>query len=1687
MGTNQREGHRRPIPASWPTLALVLILLVAAGLRFVGLDWDEGTHLHPDERFLTTVEASISPTFSISEYFTTATSPLNPRNRGHGFFVYGTLPIFLVRYVAEGINAACVSSAGCTHHYVGYDGVHLVGRALSAVADLATIVVLFAIGRRLYDDRVGLLAALLAWAAVLPIQHAHFFTVDNFATLFVALSLYFAIRIAQGAERHNWALFGAAFGMALACKISIWPLGLVFMVASLLRAERAQLDDMLTGMATAGLITFVAFRLFQPYAFAGPAYDAEALSEEQFNTAVLAAPRWWAKAYDVLPGPIRATLLPSPRWLENMRAIRNQMTGDVDIPFNHQWTDRKPILFPWKNMVLYGMGPLLGLACWLGWAGAMYQIVRRRRGWRQHLLPVLWIAILFLYQGTQWVKAMRYQLPIYPFLILLAAWGLVSIWDRSRSGQVTRSGLLAEQRGDAAEPAVPASGISGGRARRWRRLAAGLIVLVALPTYLWAFCFTNIYRRPATRVAAARWIYQNVPTGATLLYETEGEARELQLPLRTSEYGQDGALYITPFEMPADGTLTGVRMNHLSDLWLDWETEVFRVALTTNAADLSELAYSSRAIDLHQARDIRGDPYVFDLSPVPLTAGQRYYLITEAVAGAPVRSTGAFLVNESSWDDGLPLRIDGLDGATMYESAPLELYWEDEEAKRERMLSLLDQGDYLFITSSRQLGSITRLPPRYPLTIAYYQALFEGQLGYELAETFMADLHIGPLKINDVFGALGWGEEPAVGWPPPGSWAAEEAFSVYDHPPVWILRKRPDYSAAQVRAVLEAVDLSDQRFVIPLDYTEELKAERRARLLDALLPGGQEPREEEQRSMLLPPETLAEQRAGGTWSEMFNPDGVLTRRPALGAAVWWFYAAFLGWLAFPLAFVTLGGLPSKGYLVSRTLGLLIVSWLSWVAASLGLLPYSRGTILLATFLLAAAGLGLAWGRRRTMIRFVRTHWRRLLMWEGAALLLYVLWLLIRNGNPDLWHPRFGGEKPMDFAFLNAVLKSTSFPPYDPWLAGGYVNYYYFGFVLLGSLIKPLGIPPYVAYNLALPMLASLTGMGAFSIAFDLVEGLRRRFGSGSAAETAAKWSRKALAAGAAAAVAVVLLGNLGQVWTVVAGWNRMGGEEGSLLEQTAQGAWSWVTGKPMAVYRGSWYWDATRIIPPGEGEAGPITEFPFFTFLYADLHAHMVDMPLVFLALAWALGLARSADAGRERRGGGILAAVPTWLITWIVGGMAFGALRATNTWEWPTFLGVGAVAAVYWALQWQTRVGKGWLAVAGLGLAALVGLNFLFFLPYSKSFVPAYTDVMRWKGGITPVWAYFAVHGLFLFLLVTLLGREFVDWTRHLTEGQLERLEPWGCLIGLGVLAFLALMVGSLVLGVPVGPLVLLMMAPAGLLALQSRLPAERRAVLMLLTLGLALTLAVELVVLAGDISRMNTVFKFYLQVWLIFSAIGGAALVWSWESVRRWPSALRSAWLALLGMLVVASALYPPTAARAKIDDRFHEGQEPGLDGMAYMLTATHHDREQELELVHDYHAIRWLQDNVTGSPVIMEANTYPTIYGWGNRMSIYTGLPAVVGWEWHTRQHRAGFAGATDEVRGRANDVITFYNTPMAQQAMDILTAYEVEYVIVGPLERAYYAPAGLAKFSPMTEAGSLEEVYRNEGAVIYRVAP
>jgi len=283
-----------------------------------------------------------------------------------------------------------------------------------------------------------------------------------------------------------------------------------------------------------------------------------------------------------------------------------------------------------------------------------------------------------------------------------------------------------------------------------------------------------------------------------------------------------------------------------------------------------------------------------------------------------------------------------------------------------------------------------------------------------------------------------------------------------------------------------------------------------------------------------------------------------------------------------------------------------------------------------------------------------------------------------------------------------------------------------------------------------------------------------------------------------------------------------------------------------------------------------------------------------------------------------------------------------------------------------------------------------------------------------------------------------------------------------------------------------------AGILLLRPGIEDTKRLVLFWVGTGLLITLVVELLVVRGDIGRMNTVFKFYLQVWALFAISAAAALGWLLKPLQGWSASVQMGWKGTFALLVAAAALFPLMAGMAKIEDRmnFYEGNRlPGiseslpltLDGMAFMQYGRYQENVIDMDLSEDYRAIRWMQENVSGNPVIVEANSR-NLYRWYSRFTIYTGLPGVVGWEWHEQQQRA--LNPPDWVTRRVLEIEQFYLGTDGGAASDFLDRYNVQYIILGQLEQATYPGPGLEKF-PAFNGQLWREVYRDGGTVIYEV--
>ena len=1759
----QKRGFPK-LPWIWNIL-LIGVLLIGAYFRFVGIKWDDIYHLHPDERFLTMVETSISPADSLNQYFDTSTSPLNPNNRGYSFYVYGTLPLFIVRYVGEWLGQT------------GYNQINIVGRVLSGLFDLGTILFVYLISKRLYrNSRLGLVASLLLAVSVLPIQLSHYFAVDTFTNFFAFVAIYIAVCIFNPTVdekiseeetpvapeyywlKNNWStltkygLFACFFGMAMACKVSIWPLALLLPLAAFIHFKRLNLERqnyefpiILRNLVLAGLIAFVVFRIFQPYAFVGPSF---------FSIKI------------------------SPQWISGLKELQGQSNGSADVPYALQWA-RRPITFAFTNLVKWGLGIPLGIFVWAGFLWMGWRMVKG--DWQKHILLWAWIAIIFTLESLVWNRMMRYQMPIYPALAIVASWTIFKLWEDG-IGVVRKLKSLQFN---------------------WRKiLAVSAAVVVIAASAIWAFAFTRIYTRPVTRVAASEWIYQNIPgainlkintgdgtvtqpvayrngvlisatepyvydfspssdevltqlriehvliqepLGATLsLIMTVTEAGNNQKTVVTNgfvqstfdgtsnslgdeatislvtpvnldknkkyemtlevaepdgilqlmgnvdlEYSNNGqftkqylpspvyalksdASYSVNFVPTADGLLDGISLNRVVDLLQNAQKKTLTISLIDTMVPDKVLATGTLIDTFLPFSDPRGETkqVQFD-QPVTLDHSHTYTLQFSLQPLLDGSSTALAMYNntvatESSWDDAIPMNMDGYDAwgnqAGIYGNAKnFEMYWNDNETKVDRFESILNQTDTIFITSNRQWGTTVRVPERYPLTIAYYRNLlgcpadkdilwcyqvaqpgmFSGALGFKLTAVFESDPNIGDFKINDQ--------------------SAEEAFTVYDHPKVLIFQKTADYDPAQVAKILGAVDLSKVVVVTP---GQASKFTGNLQLSDA---------------------ALKIQQAGGTWIKLFDPVSFLNQHEWALSIVWYLAILLLGWLVYPFVRWALKKLPDHGYPFSRLVGLLLLALFTWLASSNGA-QFNRLTIGIVLIVLLIGNGILAYLQRKELADELKHKKRYFLTVELIFLVFFLIDLGIRLGNPDLWHPWKGGEKPMDLSYFTAVLKSTTFPPYDPWYAGGYINYYYYGFVIVGVPVKLLGIQPAVAYNLVLPTLFALTAVGAFCVGWNLLRGQSHDLDIDHRAA-----DRRSLAGSLLASTDVLLIGNLGTLRMFWQGLQKLAAP-GAMIDNAAFfQRWGWffdglmkfLQGTKLPYGNGDWYWIPSRAIP---GDV--ITEFPFFTFTYADLHAHMIALPITLLVIGWALSIL----LGRWQWGANRKERITSFCMSFALGGIVIGALRPTNTWDLPTYLALAAVVIIYTVIlyaeipTWFLPKLPEWVrkCLYAIGAVALLtGLLFLFYQPFSKWYGQAYGSVDRWTGDTSPLTSYLTHWGLFFFVITSWLVWETREWMAATPASALNKLKKYSIYLQILTILFVLILLLLALLGISVGWVAVPLALWALILIFRPDQPDVKRLVLFMVGTALVLTLFVELFALHGDIGRMNTVFKFYYQAWTLLALSSAVALIWLAPAVlTAWESRVSATWQVVLAFLVFGALLYPVTAAQDKINDRISTAAPHSLDGSLYMESSVYGDQNTVFDLSQDYAGIKWMQQNVQGSPVIVEGNTVE--YKWGNRYTIYTGLPGVLGWNWHQRQQR-GFLDING-VNARLTEIPEFYNTMDISTALSFLKKYNVKYIIVGQLERAYYPGDGLSKFDTYNGV-YWKEVFREKDTVIYEVLP
>lgn len=704
----------------------------------------------------------------------------------------------------------------------------------------------------------------------------------------------------------------------------------------------------------------------------------------------------------------------------------------------------------------------------------------------------------------------------------------------------------------------------------------------------------------------------------------------------------------------------------------------------------------------------------------------------------------------------------------------------------------------------------------------------------------------------------------------------------------------------------------------------------------------------------------------------------------------WAFAPLVRWLCKELS--------DRGTSIIRPVALLLAVYPGWLIASTGVAQFGAGVVIGTVVLAGLLGWILAWKRGAVDRSWIVNA----LLVEGASLFLFLIYVWLRGYTPEI----LGTEKPMEVAFLASSARTVEMPPPDPWFAGEPINYYYLGYLLHATIGRISGVAPQTGFNLALATIFSMTAVAAFGVSWNVVR----------------PWlgGRASVVCGLLAVFAVTFAGNLYAPLRLMQN-----------LGETLN-AWWWDRGVGIG-------WRSSRIVCDGDRIGNlclfpareTINEFPYFSFLLGDLHPHLMALPftLVAIALSWSLARSREPGIGPRDR---------SWYPRLVTTGVIVGSLYALNAWDFPTFMAIvtiGAIASARNRIQAVVRVGI-------LGLSALVAWS-PFFLTYAPPTSSSLSGVPGWAAKLPIVpsllsgFAFHAGERTSVLEYLTMFGAPYAFGVALVFSGlwrdsPIERQSS----VRLAILTAVGIGIPGILLNAPVLPLCGIPLAIAIGQLQRSPSPSPRAFALVAFSCAWLLSIGVEIVFLRdafGD--RMNTLFKFYYQTWTLYGVAMAVAIGLFWQATIRnsWP---RIALAAATTAMLLAGLAYP-TVATYQWTDRLQSWT--GLDGLAYGA-ATDPD---------DVAAMRWLMAAAYPNDVVLEAagcSYRPSGRLPFNRVSAFTGIPTVIGWDGHERQWRAGQPELIDDIEQRQADVRSMFADPSSP----LFTDYNVTWLFFGAYE-------------------------------------
>ncbi len=1026
----------------------------------------------------------------------------------------------------------------------------------------------------------------------------------------------------------------------------------------------------------------------------------------------------------------------------------------------------------------------------------------------------------------------------------------------------------------------------------------------------------------------------------------------------------------------------------------------------------------------------------------------------------PMPATRQTIILNEMWGDDLPTGVEGRP-APGYQNSQWALQEPDSPRKLDDLSDKLSKTDYVMMADKRAYGTYLRIPERYPINYFYYHTMMTEpeKFGYKRVYEKAVYPSLFGINIKDD--------------------KADESFQLYDHPHVFIFKNDKYMDTAVLKnMILEGSENVKKKFAGKIGY-------------------------------------------GNPNMGAFR-DKVAAILPAISVFLWYLMVQLIAFVALPLNFIIFKNMPDKGYALSKISGLFLFTFINWIFVSFGVWNFYQFNLWL---LLLAAGIASAayyMGKKKEMLAYVKSNSRHILINETIFLGAFMFFVIIKLWAPDIHNIAGqgynGGGEPMGMAYLSAIFNDVKFPPHDPWLSGYTLNYYYWGQLMLATLSKILGYMPRITYNLSLALLFALCFIGAFSVCYNITR--KYKFG---------------LLGG-------FLLAMAGNYHTLVYTFESITGSAN--VQQFLNN-----------FFRFEFIWNPTRIYP-----TPVITEVPFFSYLYGDLHAHNIVIPVTVLFIALAYNVIKANNNSTN-----ILNNLGTGLkeqaITFLVIAVTMGSMLPMNTWNFPPVVLFGVIIFAAVAYLTATNMKKSRdsaqniknssiLIMDSLFLSVVViVVSYILFLPFHKNFQSPYKTVAQVNArtewvSLFVMFKYFSVFFFVIFaymLNIWIKGIEELSRfsgvtklksfdadkvTRHFLKAadKIFANREYAVKFSVSVIAIVVFAGLAMFLKTTFGFLFLMLLT----LAWQVFKTKDKEEMFSLLSLLVALSIITGTEVFYIADGRMNTVFKFYMVTW-VFLSVGLPYILY--KIIEEYKKIFaqkkddeRNIWLTALGFLIIAfvfkfiedrsgtpyfqtftlivlvlassvlyimknkigkyvfmgafifvmlpSVMYPFIGGLTKMSicsDGFK--QPPRIDGMKYIQNLLQRGGSPRDFDKYDYQAIEWINSNIPTIEPILEAPGQQ-LYSGVSRISIFTGMPTYVGWEYQVSQQ----SGRSDEISRRDRTANLIFSLPDIYTFASMLKDEDLHIVYVGSIEKSLFPSIG--KFD---EAGSI--LYQNDGAKLH----